>query len=90
MTTIALEELAPETRQVLEEWISSEAPVTFLREGQMCAELTPYAVFDLTPEEEEELTEIFREGDEDFAAGRYITLDEFKIKYADKLSGKTK
>lgn len=92
--TVTLEELAPETRQVVEEWISSEMPITFLRDGQLCAELTPLVSsdgsFDLSPEEEEEILEIFRQGDEDFAAGRYITLNEFKIKHADKLSGKVK
>lgn len=44
--------------------------------------------FDLAPDEEAELMEVFRQGDENFAAGRYITLEELKRKYADKLSGK--
>ena len=91
MKTIALEQLPSETRQVVESWLSAETPVIILRDGIACGDVTPYESFDeLTPKEEEELMEEFRQGDEDFAAGKYITLDEFKVKYADKLSGKVK
>ena len=94
MKTIALEQLPTETRTLVEGWLSEAAPITLSRGGFPCAELTQIEatddLFDLMPEEEAELREVFRQGDEDFAAGRYITLDEFKLKNADKLSGKAK
>ena len=94
MKTIELETLTPETRQVVEGWLADESSVMLLRDKQMYAELFACdpsdGLFDLSPEEEEELEEVIRQGDDDFAAGRYITLEEFKIKYADRLSGKAK
>ena len=94
MKTIALEQLPTETRTLMEGWLSEETSITLSRGGFPCAELTQLGtadgLYDLMPEDETELMEIFRQGDEDFAASRYITLDEFKRKHADKLSVEAK
>ena len=39
----------------------------------------------LMPEEEAEILEDIKQGEANFAAGRYITLDDLKVKYADRL-----
>ncbi len=79
MKTIALEPPPTETRTLMEGWRAEETSITLSREGFPCAGLTQLeaadGLFDLMPKEENELLEIFRQGDEDFAAGRYITLD---------------
>ena len=93
MKTIEMETLTPEKRQVVESWFADESSVMLLRDNQVYAELIPFIpneADEMTSKEEEELSAIFEEAEANYAAGKYITLEEFKIKYADKLSGKVK
>ena len=88
MKTIGVEQLPTETRTLVEGWLSEENSITLSRGDFPFARLTHLKTsekfFDLTPDEEAELQEVFREGDEDFAASRYVTLEEFKRKHANR------
>ncbi len=90
--TITLEELPEATRRIIEDLFESEEPVEFSRAGEPIGALLAYkpvngTLYEMSPEEKSEVLEAIRQGEEDYAAGRYITLDEFKIKYAERLSG---
>ena len=90
MKTLVLEELAPEAQQIMESWLTKKAPINLAREGHLRAELfdADEAIsLEITPEEEEELLKIFDKAKANFAAGKFITLDQFKAKHADKFRG---
>ena len=87
---VMLEELAPDVQCVFEELLASKEPIIFARDGQPLGCMEAYemstTVFaELTPEEEADIMADIRQSEADFAAGRYITLEEFKVKYAAKL-----
>ena len=87
MKTVTLEDLTPETQRVVENWFCEKTPVTLERAKRAGGELEFLAPdddisFEMTPEEEAELLEDIQRAEAEFAAGRFITLDQFKVKYA--------
>ena len=92
MKTIMLEDLPLETQEVVAGWLLEKAPVMILRDGQFYGELNYLgpdddALLEITPEEEKEILEDLKQGEAELAAGDCISLDDFKIKYADRLRG---
>ena len=90
--TIMLEALAPEAQRALEEILSSKEPVILARDGQPLGYFEAYSseeatLEEMTPEETASVQADIQQSDADFAAGRYLTLDELKTKYAARLQG---
>ncbi|HLK56722.1 MAG TPA: hypothetical protein VKU00_09165 [Chthonomonadaceae bacterium] len=90
--TITLEELTPDTRKVLEELFSADEPIILSRNGQPVGGVIAYRMQEanevaLTPEDEAELRAAVAQGEADYAAGKFLTLEEFKTKHMAKLGG---
>jgi carbamate kinase len=88
--TVILEELPPEARRVIEEMASAEEPVIISRGGKPLVGIIAYdsladRTTEWTPEEEAAVRAAVAQGEADYAAGRHLTLDEFKARYAAKL-----
>ena len=93
--TISLEELTPDIRKVLEEIFSAEEPIILSRNGQPYGGMIAYRMQEapeqpLTPEETTELRSAVAQGEADYAAGNFLTLEEFKIKHAVRIRGEEK
>ena len=91
--TVLMEELPPDTQRVVEELLSSDSPIIFSRGGQTLGGMIAYAPPNgstpvMTPEEEADIITAIAQGEADYAAGHYVTLDAFKAKYAAKLQEK--
>jgi len=90
-TTLVLEELPPDTRRLFEDLLTAGAPVIVSRAGQPFGGMIAYAAAPgdapvaLTPEEQADLTAVVAQGEADYAAGRYMTLDAFKERHASRL-----
>ena len=90
--TIMLEALAPEVQRALEEILLSKEPVILARDGQPLGQFEAYSLEEptreeMTPVEIAGVQADIQQSDADFAAGRYLTLDEMKTKYAARLQG---
>ena len=86
--TVLLEELPPDTRRVFEELLSSEEPVILSRGGQPLGGMIAYhggPTSEETPEEKADLLAAITQGEVDYKAGRYKTLDAFKKQYTARL-----
>lgn len=93
MKTVLLEDLAPEAQQIVEGWLMEEAPINFARVGHLYTEFFDADAdisFEMTPEEEEELLEIIKQGKADIAAGRCIPFAEVERLYMEKMRGAAK
>ena len=93
MKTVTLEDLTPETQQIMAGWLTKEAPVTLARKGQLYTEFFDADAgisFEMTPEEEEELLEVIKQGKADIAAGRCIPFAEVERLYMEKMRGAAK
>ncbi len=89
-TTLALEELPPDTRRLFEDLLNAGAPVIVSRAGQPFGGMIAYAApgdapAALTPAERADLAAVVAQGESDYAAGRYTTLDAFKERHASRL-----
>lgn len=87
--TVAIEEFAADTRSVFEQLLASGEPVVLCRDGQPLAGMVLYsadAEIPLAPQAKTDLLDSFAESEAEIAAGRYLTLEELKDKYADKLA----
>jgi len=88
--TLSLDELPGESQQLIEELLESDQPVIISRAGRPLGGVITYRsqdqpVAELTAEEEADIRLAIAQGEDDYAAGRYITIDEFKLKNAAKL-----
>ena len=85
--TVSFEELPADTQQVIELLLSSREPIIISRGGEPVGGLMSYdsQTGAATSDEDAEVKAAIALGEADYAAGRYLTLDEFKAKYADKL-----
>ena len=88
--TVAMEEWPADVQRVVEDLLSCGEPIYLSRQGQRVGGLLPYEAAvgieeKLSPEEEEEILAIIKQGEEDFDAGRYITFDELKARLAPRL-----
>ena len=92
MEIVNFEDLPPAMQKLIDEIIADKEDCLLMRNGEICGRFhyrdpDEDISLEMTPEEEAELLEDIRRGDAEFAAGRFITLDEFKVKYADRLRG---
>src|SRR4051794_14475955 len=89
--TVIMEELSHDARRVLEEMLIADEPVILSRNGKPVGSVFGYRqtknvmLPPLSLEEIHEIQDAVREGNADYAAGRFITLDQFEEKYVDKL-----
>jgi hypothetical protein len=75
---------------VIEEMLRAGEPVILSRNGQPVGTVSGRADWTgqgaiLTDQDVREIEAAVRQGDEDFATGRYMTLNEFRTKYASRL-----
>ena len=89
MKTVMLEELPPEAQDVLEDWLCAKTPLALERVGHLRGEMDYLGVdddivFEMTPQEEDELIEVMRQGKEDIAAGRCIPFEEVERLYMER------
>ena len=85
--TIMLEALAPDVQHALEELFAFQEPVILSRDGQPMGRVEAYSASgiqfqELTPEEKNGLLDDIKQGEADYVAGNYLTLDDLKQKYA--------
>lgn len=88
--TVTMEELPAEARRVIESMLSAGEPVILSRNGEPIGAVSSRPVwadgdFALTEQDIREIEAAVRQGDEDFAAGRFMTIHEFRTKYASQL-----
>jgi hypothetical protein len=91
--TVMIEKLPLDTQRVLEELLTAGEPVVLSRAGRLLGGMIGYGGEEgleaLTPEEEADLRAAIAQGEADLAAGRCMTLDEFKTRNATPLQDKT-
>ena len=85
--TVPIEEFPADTQRILENLLSSDASVILSRGGEPFVEMAACSAapqdFEMeTPEEQEEIEAIADQAHADYAAGRYVTFDEIKARYA--------
>ena len=88
--TVPIEEFPVDTRRILENLLAPSASVILSRGGEPFGEMAAYDTapqdFEVeTPEEQEEIEAIAEQAHADYAAGRYVTFDAIKARYADIL-----
>jgi hypothetical protein len=89
--TVVMEDLPAVARQVIEEMLSKEQPVIVSLNGQPVGSFSGYPAggtdsLALTDDEMRDIQAAIQRGDNDFAAGRYLTLAGFRSKYADRIT----
>ena len=89
--TVPIEEFPADTQRILENLLASGASIILSRGGEPFGAMAPYHIspqdFELeTPEEQEEIEDIAKQAHADYAAGRYVTFDAVKARYAGFLS----
>lgn len=86
--TVVLEELPADTQRILEQLLSSAEPVILSRNGVPLGGMVSYATDSGEAADyvdEEEISAVIAAGEAEFEAGQYITLDQFRSKYAAKI-----
>lgn len=88
--TVAIEQLPLAARRAFEELLSFNEPIVIARDGEPLGGMIAYGphahtVAEITPEEAADIQAAIAQGEADYVAGRYLTLEEFKTKYADRL-----
>jgi hypothetical protein len=86
--------LTPDTQRVLEELFSAEEPIVLSRNGRPFGGMIAYRMENettaaVTPEEERDILDAVTQGESDYRAGNYLTLEQFKVKHAARLHGAT-
>ena len=84
--TISLDELTPDTQRVLEELFTSAEPIVLSRNGRPYGGMIAYRMEDdshaeMAPEEKHDILTAFAQGELDYHAGNYVTLDQFTTKH---------
>jgi hypothetical protein len=88
--TVVLEELPADTQRVLGDLLSSEEPVVLSRNGLPIGGMVSCATQqDLIGADQESehkaAAAALEQGEKDYGAGNYLTLEQFREKYAERL-----
>jgi len=87
--TVVIEELPADTQHILEQLLSTDEPVVLSRNGRPFGGMVAYApdtnVVDSGDHGDRSLRDAVERGEADYAAGRYITLDQFRAKHAGRI-----
>ena len=88
--TVNVEDLSPVMREFVEGLLADKEDCLFTRNGEVCGGFRYLGPdknisIEMTPEEEEELLEVVRQGKADIAAGKGVPFAEVERLYMEKM-----